>query len=293
MKIIALLPFKNESHVLPSYLSSVVPVTNKIIAIDDGSTDDSAKIMKEAGAEVHFWNKDRMKFGWAELGIRQTLLELGREAGGTHFIVLDADETFTSPFLKVYNKVFQQLEPGQRVLMQWLAMWKSVDHYKDDSSVWSNNYKDFIFRDDRTNDYPKIWMHTPRTPGKFANQNYDLTLNPKYGAVMHFQFSNWDMFQIKQCWCRMSEYIKDPHLVQSINTKYKITLDSDSTVTALPENWKTGIVFPKFDYSDDLSSFWRLSEIEAWFKVHGVSFFRDLEIWHVPQICKIAKHYDK
>ena len=54
MRVIALLPFRNEAHVLPSYLSSVVPLVEKIIAIDDGSTDNSVEIMKKAGADVYF-----------------------------------------------------------------------------------------------------------------------------------------------------------------------------------------------------------------------------------------------
>lgn len=293
IRVMALLPFRNEAHVLPSYLSTVVPLVEKIIAIDDGSTDSSGEIMKRAGADVYSWDKERMKFGWAELSIRQKLLELGREAGGTHFFVLDADETFTRPFIKVSNKVLQQLEPGQKILMQWLAIWKSVDHYRDDNSVWSNNYKDFIFRDDGKSNYPEIWMHTPRTPGRFANHDQDLMLNPKYGAVMHFQFSNWDTFQIKQCWCRMSEHIKDSSITQDINNKYKITLDDDATVTPLLDGWNDGVKLPKVSYQDDVYSFWRLKEIENWFEMHGVDFFRKLDIWHVPQIREVAKRYEK
>lgn len=294
MRVIALLPFRNEAHVLPSYLSSVVPLVEKIIAIDDGSTDNSVEIMKKAGADVYFWEKERMKYGWAELGIRQRLLELGREAGGTHFIVLDADETFTRPFLRVAQKVMNQLEPGQRILMQWLAMWKSVDHYRDDQSVWSNNFKDFIFRDDGKIEYPKIWMHTPRTPGPFANKETDLTLNPKYGAVMHFQFSNWDTFQIKQCWFRMSELIKDPGTSVAINGKYQITLDDENAiVVSMPSDWKEGIALPSVSYTESVDNFWRLKEIEKWFETHGVEFFKDLNIWHVPQIRQVAKKYGK
>jgi glycosyltransferase involved in cell wall biosynthesis len=292
MKIIALLPFKNEAHVLPSYLSTVKPLVDEIIAIDDGSTDKSAEIMKKAGATVLSWEKERMKFGWAELGIRQKLLELGREAGGTHFVILDADETFTRPFLKVAHRVLERLEPGQRVCMQWLAMWKSVDHYRDDSSVWSNNYKDFVFRDNPENTYPEVWMHTPRTPGPFANADNSLTLNPKYGAVMHFQFSNWDTFQIKQCWCRISELIKDGN-ASSINQKYRITLDSEAVVVPMPDSWKEGVVFPKVSYYQDISEFWRLKEIEKRFEEHGPQKFKDLEIWHVPQIREAAKKYGR
>lgn len=290
MKIVALLPFRNEERFLRSFLSGVSPLVDQIIAMDDNSSDNGAAILRAGGATVLDWAKERPKCGWSELGIRQRLLELGREAGGTHFVILDADETFTAPFMKVGRTVLSRLEPGQRLLMQWLAMWKSVDHFREDHSVWSNNFKDFAFRDDPKNAYPEIWMHTPRTPGPFANKETALTLQPKHGAVFHFQFSNWDHFQIKQAWCRVSELIKTPDAAGSINGKYAITKeDPSAVVAAIPNEWKVGIEFPEMFYGNTLESNWRLQEIEGWFREHGLDFFNNLDIWHVPQIQMLAK----
>jgi len=289
MKIIALLPFKNEARFLPSFVSGVRPLVDQIIAMDDNSTDSGADILRSAGATVLDWNSERPKSGWAELGIRQRLLELGREAGGTHFVVLDADEAFTAPFLRVGRSALSRLEPGQRLLMQWLAMWKSVDHYRDDHSVWSNNFKDFAFRDDPKNTYPEIWMHTPRTPGPFANKETALTLQPRHGAVFHFQFSDWDHFQIKQSWLRMSELIRTPGDAAGINGKYAITKEDPSAiVVAIPEEWKTGIRFPDVSYSSHDTN-WRLKQIDEWLGSYGTSFFAALDIWHVPQIRMLAE----
>ena len=53
MKVISLLPFKNEEWVLPSYLYSIKRLSDEIIAIDDGSTDNSVKILESAGAKVY------------------------------------------------------------------------------------------------------------------------------------------------------------------------------------------------------------------------------------------------
>ena len=53
MKVISLLPFKNEEWVLPSYLYSIKRLSDEIIAIDDGSTDDSVQILEGAGAKVY------------------------------------------------------------------------------------------------------------------------------------------------------------------------------------------------------------------------------------------------
>ena len=282
MKIITLLPFKNEEKNLPSFLSNVLPACDEIVAIDDGSTDRGPEILKEFG--VHVYKNDiEVKSGWAELGIREKLLQLGREHGGTHFVVLDADETFTDHFPRKCRKVCERLEPGQKVKMQWLAMWKSVDHYRDDRSVWSNNYKDFIFADDGKMEYPKVWMHTPRTPGETTEANC-LTLNPKHGAVIHFQFSDWDSFQIKQAWYRCSELIRNGGGgVGQINNKYRITMDDpNAVVRAMPEHWQEGVTFPiiEFDQSDN----WRLKQMLDWIDEYGPEFFGQLDIWHIPEL---------
>ena len=52
MKVIGILPFKNEEHFLPTYLSNVKPICDEIIAVDDYSTDNSRKIMEDAGVIV-------------------------------------------------------------------------------------------------------------------------------------------------------------------------------------------------------------------------------------------------
>ena len=79
MKVIALLPFRNEEWCLPSYLHNTTKIVDEIIAIDDGSIDSSAKILEDAGAKVYSSEK-LIKFnsGWSEGSIRAELLKLGR-----------------------------------------------------------------------------------------------------------------------------------------------------------------------------------------------------------------------
>ena len=79
MKVIAL-PFKNEEWCLPSYLHNMTKIVDEIIAIDDGSIDNSVKILEDAGAKVYSSEK-LIKFnsGWSEGSIRAELLKLGRK----------------------------------------------------------------------------------------------------------------------------------------------------------------------------------------------------------------------
>ena len=206
MKVIGILPFKNEERFLPTYLSNVQPVCDEIIAIDDHSTDNSRQIMEDAGVIVKGYDDtEKLKGGWTCGLIRQHLFNYAREAGGTHFVCLDADETFTSNFVPIARDIMSQLEPGEKVHMQWLALWKSYTKYRHDTTVWSNNWKEFIVCDEPTLSYnSNQHMHlgrTPVAPNEVGDSRW-IRFSNTDGAVMHFQFSAYNNFQLKQSWFR-------------------------------------------------------------------------------------------
>ena len=295
MKVIALLPFKNEEWCLPSYLHNTTKIVDEIIAIDDGSTDNSVKILEDAGAKVYSSEKlINFNSGWSEGSIRAELLKLGREADGTHFVCLDADESFTNPLVENFQELIPQLQPGEKMSLQWLALWKSYSSYRHDATVWSNNWKDFVVCDDPSLSYNhNQHMHVGRTPVSVSDINNESwrRLENEHGAVMHFQFSAYNNFQLKQCWLRCSELIQEPHNFQGINIKYSITLlEQNVGLEEMPKSWYDGIVLPKvenFDPEWKDSSFVRadlLPGIYKYFEDYGVEFFENLNIWHVPQL---------
>lgn len=295
MKIIALLPFKNEEWCLPSYLHNTLKVVDDIIAIDDGSTDNSLEILENAGATVFSSEKLRnFNSGWSEGSIRAELLKLGREAGGTHFLCLDADESLSNNFVKIADQVFPQLQPGHKVSMQWLALWKSYTHYRNDATVWSNNFKDFIVADHPSLSYnSEQHMHLGRTPVS-PNESGDshwLRLAPQYGTVLHYQFAAYNNFQLKQAWFRCSELIQAPGTESAINSKYSITLlDSNVGLSKMPKEWYIDIPTPivtNFDPDWSEETFMRkdlLPGIMKYFDDYGVEYFKGLDIWHIPQL---------
>lgn len=285
MKIIALTPVKNEEPHLPAFLQSISRICDEAIIIDDGSTDGSVEIIQKferPDFKIQVYPSSNEE-EWTVDKIRQDLLNKGRESNGTHFICLDGDECFTEQFHPIAKKIMARMEKGHKIQMQWLAMWKSVDHYRDDRSVWSNNYKDFIFCDDKVSNFPShAYFCDPRTPGENKEEN-TLKLNPKYGAVMHFQFSYWKRFQIKQCWyrCRELAYGKPP---SAINQKFAITLDDpNAIVTACPSQWIPSCLSDKSLEINNKND-WHLEEIKYLFNKHGVEKFKDLNIWHVKEI---------
>lgn len=255
MKVIALLPFKNEEIMLPAYLSSVLQVVDEIIGIDDGSTDNSRQILEQAGAAVYSaqqlqtaeWEAEKKVSGWTEYSIRQKLVCLGRQHGGTHFVCLDADEAFTAPFVHNARQFIASLKPGQKLSMQWLALWKSPYCYRQDKSVWSNNFKDFVFCDDKQAEHDFAVFGVGRTPG--ANTADTLVNVPlEKGAVLHFQFASWPRFQLKQAHYRCWELIRYPQNAAEINQKYAITLDDPNARTVpIPAKWLHGVAIPQLN----------------------------------------------
>jgi hypothetical protein len=289
MKLIALLPFKDEEWILPAYLSSVSPVVDEIIALDDGSTDASRQLIQDAGgtvianateglgwAEHSVATRSRMNAAWA------TLLRLGRERGGSHFLCLDADEALTAPSWTFLREALADLHPGQKLAMRWLTLWKGRDVFREDDSVWSGLYKDFAFADSPDPEFNIPYLGVARTPGDNDEGSW-IRLPVEKGAVLHFQFVPWARSQAKQAWYRCVELIREPDRAYDINRTYAISTDQPNARTAyVPALWKAGLEVPQG--IENLSPAWHLQRILEWFDEYGVEFFEPIEIWHVEEL---------
>src|SRR5581483_1771406 len=122
---------------------------------------------------------------------RNELLKAGRSIGGTHFIVIDVDEMLTSNWLKnnLLRKKILQLEPGDHIYLTWIQLWRSIEEYRFDDSVWTNNMKAFIFCDDGKCRYRSQFLHTPRVPKNLKGKAHRIE-GYQYG-MLHYQFVNW------------------------------------------------------------------------------------------------------
>jgi len=281
MKIIALLTIKNESWILDNYFSCISKIADEIIMLDDSSTDESISIAKKYNKVKIFLKetKDEKYVNFSER--RQYLLDLGREAGGTHFICLDADEIFSNNFIEKSRKIILSLLPGEKIAMSWINLWKSTDQYISDGSVWANQTKDFIFCDSPEMSFPNKFIHENRTPGKAKKI---ITIPLTDGVVLHFQFADWQRNQLKQALYRCSELIEGSRNAKRINSSYKITLDSKNIKTKPVLNEWTDKI--SFNNLIDMRNDWRYIKILNFFDLYGIKFFEPLQIWHITEFYK-------
>jgi glycosyltransferase involved in cell wall biosynthesis len=284
MKVVAMLPFKDEEWILPVFLSSVAPAVDEIVAIDDGSGDSSRRLVEEAGGHVvssadlagGMWGAG---LGGRELTVREKLLEIARERGGTHFIALDADEALTAPARHGLRDALARLEPGKKLAMRWVTLWKSPGAYRDgDASVWSDLYKDFGFADAPDLDFAGV----ARTPGPNGNEQW-VRLAAEQGAVLHYQFVPWERVQMKQAWYRCQELIRRPRAAFDLNVMYAHGLDDPEARTSpVPDSWLEDIDVPPG--IEELGPTWHYDAILEWFDERGIEFFEPLQIWQIPRL---------
>lgn len=179
-KIVGLMAVRNEAQIIANSLQALALYADEIIVLDDASTDNTVAVIRSLQTqcciaqiiEKESWYRD-------EPGDRNKLLAAGRAVGGTHFIMIDADEIFTANLLEnnlLKNKILA-LKPGDKMTVTWINLWRSPDAYRYDSSVWSEGAADAIFCDDGQCSYDSAFIHTPRTPSNLIGKIYDLILD--------------------------------------------------------------------------------------------------------------------
>ncbi|HSW73678.1 MAG TPA: glycosyltransferase family A protein [Candidatus Limnocylindria bacterium] len=282
-KIVGLLAVRNEQNYIAQCLRTLCLYTDAIVILDDASDDNTVAIIKSLAKQCNV-AKIITKKTWLrdEPGDAKALLAAGRALGGTHFIHLDADEMFTANCLEgnFLRSRILELKPGDRLRMNWIQLWRSVDYYRFDSSIWTWNYKDFIFCDDGICGYLSGFIHTPRTPNTLQGTTY--TMEGYTYGVLHFQFVNWRNLLIKQAWYRCLELIHKPtKSTVSINKSYAASKDeTDLAVNPCPAAWFAGYTF--FDpLIYQKSEQWREKQVLYWFAKYGKNYFEKLDIWDI------------
>lgn len=282
-KIIGLVPVRNENIFITQCLKALSLHTDAIVVLDDCSTDNTVDIIESLAKECRV-KKIIRKTQWYrdEPGDRNALLLAGRELGGTHFIVIDADEMLTANCLKnnYLKKTILSLNPGDQLALNWIQLWRSPNQYRHDSSVWTNNYRYCIFCDDGTSDYGSLFIHAPRVPADLKGRRLKIE-GYKYG-LLHFEFVHWRNLLIKQAWYRCLEHIRTPEKsVTDINKGYGITKDErNMRLKSAPSKWFSRYTF--FDPSIfNKPELWREEQILGWFNEYGRNYFADLDIWDI------------
>lgn len=133
-----LVPARNAGHRLPDWLDSVGRYAGSVIALDDGSTDDTRAVLEAHPivAQV-LTNPVRPTYrGWDDLENRQRLVYAALSLGANWLLFLDADESIDDGDAKALQGFLQrEAQPGFAYGFEVFRMIEDIGEY-DPHSLW-------------------------------------------------------------------------------------------------------------------------------------------------------------
>ncbi|MDQ5981512.1 MAG: hypothetical protein QG570_261 [Patescibacteria group bacterium] len=267
MKIIAMLPVKNESWVLQHCLRSL-SFCDEVLAIDDNSDDDTFNILQKFNCSI-ITIDTKPRVGWKEFEIRSFLLKEARRREATHILAIDGDEMFSDAFVKDARNIISNLKVGESLALPWVNL---VDKYHIHSNP---TMKPFIMCDDKVSTFKETFMHVPRVPSYKKGATLDLPY-----SVIHFQHLNKARNTYKRVWYMMSELLNGRRHPIRINATYQYKIPK---LIEYPVARLTSQDFP--DPKNDRGN-WQKDAVYKLSHQHGISFFEPLDIWNIPELHK-------
>lgn len=304
-KIVGLIQVRNENFLMANCLRSLALYTDSIVVLDDSSSDGTLDIVRALAEECHI-ERIIVKKGWSswnERFNRNKMFEQAREIGGTHFVMVDADEMFTAECLRDdwLRKQILAMEPGQIMRFPMINFWGNVDVYRDDDLF--NPFQrrwcrvPAVFCDDGVANYddnssggtPSGVIHVARLPEnrKCEAAEPDITHTDLNHSLMHFKFMDLKGMEFKKVWYMCLEFVNAPGKAKEVNSIYKLILAAlddpieKIKVTKVPDSWIAYSFFDRAYYNNcDFLHDVRKGDIHEWMRQFGIKYFEPLEIWH-------------
>ena len=279
-KIVGLMQIRNESAVIEQAVRALSLYTDAIVVLDDASTDNTVGICRSIANQYHIesiiCNEISAWEHGKESDNRQKLLDAGRTIGGTHFIVIDADEVLTANCAhdNFLRNLILRLNPGDSLFMNIVHCWDNLERYR---IYFNEKMKAFIFCDDGICSYSSRFLHVDRVPFNIAG-GAKLELQDERYGLLHFGYLNWENVLIRQTWYRYLERVRNStRSINEINSWYCAYKDKDATTCPVPKEWLAGYRF--FDSSVfDKTEQWRSKQIAQWIENYGLDYFDGLTI---------------
>jgi len=225
MKIVALMPCRNEDWCLGLTARAALMWCDALCVLDHASTDNTGPIIGELRKE--FPGRIVTEFTpyptWDEMQHRQWLLHHARTMGATHIAIVDADELLTGPLLHTIRNHTAALPRNGILELPQICLRGELTRMHS-NGVWAEQHTPVVFADDpllRWENAADGYAHHHRTPtGRTLFPFRPIPRNE--GGVMHLQFLDDRRLRAKQCLYKMQEVLRWPgrQTAAAINRQY-------------------------------------------------------------------------
>ena len=138
---------RDDIRFLPGLLRNVAPHVDGIIALDDGSSDGSDRLLAESSLVLELLRNPPARPGWDQPGNHKRLVEAALRHGAEWIIAIDADERLEYEFRGRAERVVQRgLSIGLTAFgVHFRELWDSPLSFRADG-IWGRKTQPRFFR---------------------------------------------------------------------------------------------------------------------------------------------------
>jgi hypothetical protein len=275
--VLLLCPVRNAIHDLRRSLPTWELITDKIIVVDQASTDGSREFLSSHEKVVLVDNPDG---DYSEPKRNALLVEAARRVcDDAIHLTLDADEILSANVLESPEwKHFCGMQPGTVGVFKWIQLWKTPAHYIARGVGGPGPYQLAFIDDGRPIEGKKL-MHEQRGVGV---QNPDQKFVFNDVVCLHYAWANF------QAAVRRNNYYKvywvmrgaDSYHVNNRNHGWYRSIH-ENNIENSPAHWFAGYTSREIDVTSigESSLYWWDIEVLRTFKKAGIKKFYPLDIW--------------
>ena len=156
---------RDEIRFLPGMLRNVAPQVDGIIALDDGSSDGSDRLLAESPLVLQLLRNQPGRPVWDEPGNHKRLVEAALRYGAEWIIAIDADERLEREFRTRAERVIQR---GRSIGLtafgvHFRELWDSPHTFRADG-IWGRKTQPRFFRALADHQFDERPMHAAKAP---------------------------------------------------------------------------------------------------------------------------------
>lgn len=232
-KIVGLMAARSEDWIIGLSLRAALEYCDAVLVYDHLSDDFTPRLVQEIAAQ----HPGRVEYlrdetpWWDEMDQRQKMLDKGRAMGGTHFVIVDADEVLTANLLPRARSIVESCPRGECLALRMVAPYHSLKTRRVDW-VWGYDSRlTWCFADNGGLAWKSAidgYQHHQRVPiGAPPRPEIPKDLESmSAGGVIHFQYITRRRLEEKTAFYKIMEIVRWPARmsVADLNDKYDWTL---------------------------------------------------------------------
>jgi glycosyltransferase involved in cell wall biosynthesis len=165
VRLLATTMVRDDARFLPAMLRNVAAQVDGIIALDDGSTDGSDRLLEKCPAVLELLRNPPDRPHYDEPGGHRRLVEAALRHGAEWIMSVDADERLERDFRVRAERVIRR---AQRLGLEGFSVrtrdvWDSPNQYRVDG-IWGRKSQPRLFRASADHEYDPRALHGAKTP---------------------------------------------------------------------------------------------------------------------------------